>query len=305
MKIDGQNNFRLHNITVNTPVTDWTGDACINIINCTNTLCEDITFNGTYSQTDYYGYGFSCNNIWNSTFRRITSHCPWGVFGCNNTHDSLLEDSDVERFDTHCYGRNITIRNSILTGRGIPVSSIFGTILLEHTKLVKCYPYSIRADYNSYVDLDVVIRDCEMTGTTAWIFPMGRLDNIINERPELAEKRWPNVFIDGLSFEVPSGATAVYLFRPSTKNSYGKPLGNVSQVNIKGLQFKYPSDATQSVPFYISSRDANASKSIRYVFENLELRAPGTTAPVPVYINLHGPSDTQTVVGEGITVVSQ
>ena len=303
VKFDSQNNIKLTNITINTPQdNDWVGDACISITNCTNILCEDITINGTYSQTNYYGYGIACNGITNATFRRLHSACRWGVFGNNNTHNSVLEDSDTERYDTHCYGRNITVRNSTLTGRGIPVSSIFGTIRLEDSKLVRCYPYSIRADYNSYVDLDIVIKNCEMSGTSAWIFPMGRLDNLINERPELAKKRWPNVTIDGLKFSVPSGATAVYLFRPSTKNSYSENLGYISNISIKGLELIYPS-GLGTVPFYLSSQAAKTDSDLNVSFEGCKMASPAGTSPAKVYLNLKGPKDVHSASSSDIEFV--
>ena len=303
VKFESLNNIKLSNITINTPQdNDWVGDACISITSCTNILCEDITINGTYSQTDYYGYGISLNGITNATFRRLHSACRWGVFGSNNTHNSLLEDSDTERYDTHCYGRNITVRNSTLTGRGIPVSSIFGTIRLEDTKLVRCYPYQIRADYNSYVGLDVVIKNCEMSGTSAWIFPMGRLDALINDRPELAKKRWPNVTIDGLKFQVPSSATAVYLFRPTTKNTYPEKLGYISNISISGLELIYPSGKS-TVPFYLSSQAANTDSNLSVTFDGCKMASPSGSSPAKVYLNLKGPKDTHSTMSSDIEFV--
>ena len=303
VRMESLNNMKISNVTINTPdAGGMIGDAAIRVHNSTNLLMEDVTVNGSYSKTDTYGYGISLNGIWNSTYRRITSHTDWGVFGCNNMHDSVIEDCNIDRFDTHCYGRNITVRNSTVTGRGLPVSSVFGTILLEHNTYVSCYPYSIRADYFTYIPMDIVIKDCEMTAGGAWIFPMGRLDNVIAERPEREKKCWHNVTIDGFKVHVPKNATTMSLYRPSGSNTYGKPLGYLSKIDIKRLEFIYPSGAS-SVDFNLSSVNATLENSLDCKFDSCTLAAPGSSSPVRVTLNLKGPQDTHSVTDSDITIV--
>lgn len=289
-----QNNLKISKIFIQTPQdNDWYGDHAISITNSTNILCEDITFDGTYSQTDHYGYGLSCNSLWNATFRRISSHSRWGVFGCNNLHNSTLEDSDCERFDTHCYGKNITVRNSTITGRGIPVSSIYGTILVENCKFVNCYFYSTRTDYNSYVPFTMVIRDSEITPKSTSLMSMGRLNTVTNSRPELAKKNWPDVKIENLTINVPSGYTDMYLFT-SSANNLGKPLGNISEVSIDGLKFNYKSGA-RTVSFHISQYRIRTEGKFTLGLKGLKIAAPGTTGPANFYINVTGNPTTYSV----------
>ncbi|MBQ9548725.1 MAG: hypothetical protein IJV01_06180 [Bacteroidales bacterium] len=288
-RFDSQNNLRLSNITVVTPENGWTDDRCITISNSTNVLGEDITFEGTYSETDHSGYGFSLNALYNCTFRRLHSACQWGVFGSNNLQHSLLEDSDTERFDTHCYGRDITVRNSTLTGRGMPVSSIFGTILYEHSTINNTYFFSIRSDYNSYVDCDIILKDCTLNpASTNSIFQLGRLDNKINERPELARKRWPNVQIEGLTVNMRSGAKEFFLFRPTTAtNTYEEPLGHISKIDIKGLRFNYPQGAS-SAKFTFSRTAAQVENDLEVKLDGLEITAPGSAQPNEISVNVRG-----------------
>lgn len=282
-----QNNLKISKVFVQTPQdNDWYGDHAINILYSTNILCEDITFDGTYSQTNHYGYGLACNCLWNATFRRISSHSRWGVFGCNNLHDSTLEDSDCERFDTHCYGKNITVRNSTITGRGIPVASIYGTILIENCKFVDCYFYSTRPDYNSYVPFDLVIKDSEITPKSTALISMGRLNTVTNSRPELAKKCWPNVKIENLIVNVPSGYTKMYLFT-SQANNLKKPLGYISDVNISGMKFNYKS-GSPSLDFYISQYKIETEKGFTLGIKGLKLAAPGGVSPANLYINIEG-----------------
>ena len=307
VRIDAQNNIKISNVTVNTPdPAGLVGDAAIRIFNSTNLLMEDVTINGSYSKSDTYGYGISLNAIWHGTFRRITSNTAWGVFGCNNTHDSVIEDSNIDRYDTHCYGRNITMRRCNITNRGLPVASIYGTILLEDNVYNNCYPYSVRQDYNSYVPLDIIIRNCEITTPQSLIFQMGRLDNIINARPELEEKCWHNVTIDGLKMVVPDWQTDMYLFYPQktgTNNTYGQPLGHLSKIDIKNLEFVYPSGKTASVRFNLSGPAVTLKNNLACKFEDLKLSAPGDTAPVQIIANIKGPENSYEVKNSNVTIV--
>ena len=302
-RFDTENNLKLHNITINTPDPNGLiSDSAIYVINSTNLLMEDVTVNGSYSKTDEYGYGISLNAIWNGTFRRITSHTNWGVFGNNNNHDSLIENCDIDRYDIHCYGRNITIRNSKITGRGLSVSSVYGTILLEHNEYVNCHPYNIRSDYYCYVPMDLIIRDCEVTTTQPRLFGMGRLDTKDNERPELLKKNWNNLTIEGLKVHIPAGASEYYIYYPTTANNFGKPLGYLSSIDIKGLEFIYPSGAT-SVKVKLSSADVQMENNVDVKITDCKLAAPGSTDPVQFVLNIKGPQNTHTVVNSDVTIV--
>lgn len=294
MSISGQNNFHISNVTVKTPQNSgWNGDHTISINWCTNILCEDISFDGTYSLRDKYGYGISCNGVWNSVFRRMSSNCAWGVFGNNNTHDSVLEDSEVERFDTHCYGRNITVRRCTLLGRGVPVASIFGTILVEDCYLEKCHPYTCRDDYYTYVPFELVVRNCVMAPKYNHVFRMGKLNAKIHERPENVAKNWPNVLIENLTVKVPRDADKMILFQITNgKDEYGKPLEHMSSVRIDGMRFEYE-EGCKPVPLYLCRFPVKTKGCLNIDIRNLDLVGDSQSGgPAPeIVVNLHGESD--------------
>ena len=304
MRAEMQNNLHVSNIYIHTPHDDESyGDHCIAFTYCTNLVCENIEVDGTYSQPKKYGYGICCNPTWHATFRKIKSACPWGVFGNNNTHDSLIEDCDVERFDNHCYGRDITIRNSVLTGRGLPVSSIFGTILIENCLFEQCLPYSTRADYYSYVPFELIIRDSEVRPKAGTIIGMGRLDAKVNERPELAEKAWPNVTIENLTVRVPKNADNVCLFRPtSRKDDWGKPLKYLSRVSIKGLKLEFP-EHHKGADFSLSSLPVEVEGDFNCTIEGLETVCEGSARKPRVFLNIHGRTDNYKVEAPGAEIV--
>lgn len=284
----GQNNVLISNVTIQTPsYTGINGDTVIDVRYCTNVLCEDMVFNGLYCEEHASGYGLSFNVTWNTTFRRITSHNLWAAFGCNNMQDSFLEDSDVERFDIHCYGKNITIRNTTLTGKGLPCSSVYGTILCENVKFVDCYLYSMRADYNSYVPFDLVIRDCEYYPTTQnGLINIGRLDMNINARPELARKCWPNLDIDGLDvhFPVAPSLFSFYLF-PDSKR-YDQPIGYISSVKVRDMEYIYSANSTFRT--YVVTTPVDVENNFLLELDNVRFLPQGVSGNARVTMNIKG-----------------
>ena len=305
VRFEMQNNIKVSGVTVNTPLSELYGDSCVAFVFCTNILMEDIVMDGNYSDVDEYGYSISCNAVWNSTFRRIRSNCRWAVFGCNNTHDSVIENCDIERFDTHCYGRNITMRDTHLRCKGLPAASIFGTILLERCYFEDCYLHAIRQDYNAYVDFDLIVKDCEITPrNTAGLVSMGRLDALVNSRPELEIKRWPNVSIDGLKVNVPNGAASVPLFYIGS-NKADKPLGYISDISVKNLQFKYKSSSASTAAFKLCSVPVRvAADPFKFSFSGSSLKPSSTSAKANVYVNIHGVSDSISVNDTDVEVIT-
>lgn len=300
--ITGQNNLFLSNIKVKTPArTGIYGDEAIEIDHCTNVLCEDVTFDGLYNDVDESGYGFSCNNLWNATFRRITSHTLWAGFDCNNMQDSYLEDSDVERFDTHCYGKNITIKNSTLTGKGIPASSVFGRIYCEKVKFVDCFIYSMRTDYNAYVPFDIVLKDCEFSpkDQTA-LFHMGLIDRNANPRPELSKKNWPNVQIDKMTIHLPSKASTFSLLYVDSVESKSDPVGYITNVKLKDVTYDY-GGKTSLITTYLSNKPVSVANNVNIDLVNVNMSPEGSSASAKFVTNLSG-NVTWNVIGSNVNV---
>lgn len=143
IKIVGLNNVLLKNIVINTPESDLVSDRAISINNSTNITFEDVEINGTYSSTNKSGYGIFMNNVWNSNFIRLSARGKWGVFGTNNMNNVKIIDSDINRFDIHCYGRDVFCKNTIFRYLYNQFSSFYG--ILEFKKL------SIYKFYSSFV----------------------------------------------------------------------------------------------------------------------------------------------------------
>ena len=301
LSVRGINNLYLGNVRVETPSnTGIYSDTAIDIRHCTNLTCEDVTFDGLYCDAHETGYGLSINNTWNATFRRIHSHNLWAAFGCNNMQDSFLEDSDVERFDIHCYGRNITVRNSTLTGKGIPCSSIFGTVLCEHVTFSDCFTYSMRTEYNAFTPFDIVLKDCELiAGSQHALVNMGKVDAKINPRPELAKKHWPNLEVDGLTVRLIAGASTFSLYHLSDIQKYPDPLGHLSRIKVKDLKYIYKTGS--AVRTYVVYWPISVENPCKVEFDHVDLLPEGASGPARVTLNLNG-TVTSSVVDSNISI---
>lgn len=284
----GLNNLYLSNIRIETPSgTGINGDTAIDIRHCTNVICEDMTFDGLYCEAHESGYGLSINNTWNAVFRRIHSHNLWAAFGCNNMQDSFLEDSDVERFDIHCYGRNITVRNSTLTGKGLPCASIFGTILCENVTFNDCFAYSMRTEYNAFTPFDIVLKNCEFNAVSQHgLINMGLFNATINPRPELARKNLPNLEIDGLTVRLIAGASTFSLFRVSDVPQYPDPIGYISSIKVKDLNYVYKTNS--AVRTYVFYWPVTVEKPCRVEFDHVNFLPEGAAGPARVTLNMNG-----------------
>lgn len=151
LKVQGITNLKIENITIFTPENDSSGDRAIKISDCADVTLKDITLNGTYSKSNKYGYGISIDNAWNTHFVNVRGVALWGLLGNNNMSDTYLENCALNRFDIHCYGRNVSMKDCTFdggrTGWYCGGSSIYGVIRYDRCTFVNCTPF---ANGNSY-----------------------------------------------------------------------------------------------------------------------------------------------------------
>ena len=91
------------------------------------------------------------NDIYNSDF--------WGIIGSNYCKNLLFENCIFSRVDAHMGVYNATIRNCTLGHQGISVTG-FGTLLVENTAVNSRYFINLRADYGSFWQGKIIIRNC-------------------------------------------------------------------------------------------------------------------------------------------------
>lgn len=94
------------------------------------------------------------NDIYDSNY--------WGIFGSNYCKNLLYDSCSFSRFDAHMGVYNVTIRNCTLGHQGISVTG-FGTLLVENTSVKSNNFIGLRADYGSFWQGKIIIRNSQFT----------------------------------------------------------------------------------------------------------------------------------------------
>ena len=272
MNVMGVDGLTLDGVTIHTPENQGESDVAITIKECTNVTFKDVTIDGTYSRTDYSGYGVSLNNIWNFKVSRMVGHGNWGVFGTNNVNVASFEDSDINRFDIHCYGRDISFKNVTFRDKYNQFASVFGTISFESCKFIHFCPVLNGQSYNAYVGYDIVMNNCtfDICRGKNILIDQGRLDEKVNVRSELSSRSIPNVSIKNLKVIVPKDVPNVYLFFFRGGEKIDRELGYLSNVSISGVNFIYE-DGCAPANFHLSNISLPVAREIKSTLKDIDV----------------------------------
>ena len=116
------------------------------------------------SQGTYDLNATSCAHItWKncSQTNDIDDKTYWGVFTSNFCKDMSLEGCKFSRFDAHQSITNITLKNCTFGYQSVQLVG-FGTLLVENCELHGHRLISLRRDYGSTWDGDIILRNCTM-----------------------------------------------------------------------------------------------------------------------------------------------
>lgn len=230
-------NVELRNMSFYTPEIDGRyGDHIVSINNCTNVVFRNVNIQGSYSQRRKYGYGIAMNNVWNVKCYNLKGDAKWGIWGNNNVNSTYLKGCNLNRYDIHCYGRDIIMEDCYFHDGNLQLASVFGDVIYSRCTLFHYQPVYIRADYDSYVPFDLKLLDCEWFPTEKQnaIAYMARLDNKKNKRCELEKKCWPNIYINNL--KVYSGTmNKIYLYKVKGNVDYRNEVGYLSSIAINDI----------------------------------------------------------------------
>ncbi len=236
MNIAGADDVRFENVSIKTPKSSMTDDRGISIYDCTNVTMDNVRIEGTYSHTDHSGYGVFLNNVWNYTSTNMYGKANWGIFGNNNVNVARIEDSQINRFDIHCYGRDISFKNVRFFDLYNQYSSVYGFIRYDKCTFTNFVPVLNGGSYNAFVEHDVVMTDCvfNVTREKNYVFSFSRLNGAANERQELTQKRLPNVRIKNMVVNMTEETEDFFLIycRASGKKV---SLIELSNITIDGL----------------------------------------------------------------------
>ena len=229
LDLNEQANAYLHHIVVKTPPSTLADDRLLRIYNCYRATLDQVSILGTYSQSNRSGYGILMDNCRHTLVQHLYAHSAWGIFGTNNMHSTVIEESDFNRFDIHCYGRDVTLRHCRQQDGYNQYSSVYGTILYQGCTFSNFTPLLIEASYNAYPYFSFEMVDCDwhLTRQRHTLMLAGRLDNGNPARPELQEKCLPDIRLSGLSL------TAERRVRTLTLLHYN---GTIVPITIGGIR---------------------------------------------------------------------
>lgn len=261
--IIGYDNVTLENVSILTPNDGLTDDLAIKIEDCTNVHFDNILINGTYSRKDHSGYGASLNNVWNFRVHKMTGKGNWGVFGNNNINTAILEECELNRFDIHCYGRDVEFRDTKFFDMYNQFSSVFGFIRFYNCSFTHFIPVLYESSYNASVGHDVLFKDCTfyLDKANNYLIRAGTLTNETNTRRELSEKCWPNVTIQNMSVVVADDTKEMNIFQVSKEATFKKEVSYFSNLTIKGLIFSYL-NARPPIILNVSNKDIVTKKNV-------------------------------------------
>lgn len=305
-RLDHLNNLQISNVTILTPESNLVADEAISISNCTNVTLTDVTIRGSYSRTNYYGYGILMNNVWNSRFIRFTGHANWGIFGTNNLNTVDLQNCDLNRFDIHCYGRNVSFSNCTFSELYNQFSSVFGKVAFHKCRFTNFVPILIEPSYNAYTGFEVLFENCVFDAALGrnYLIQAGQFTDGPNSRPELSEKCWPNVTIKNLTVNVPDNVRQIILFKPRKSVPVQQEIGYLSKISVSGVKFN-PNTEGHSASLCLCSEKVQLVNRLSCSISSLNiLPVPDSkitqatkknSYPASLQINLKGKSDKDAV----------
>lgn len=213
--IDHQYNVEIENIEIKTPVDTLYADQAIIATNSCKIDFKNIRIDGTYSRPDAYGYGITMNNVYNVTFNRLYGHGNWGVFGNNNLNKIYLQDCDINRFDVHCYGKDITCSHCAFHDLYNQFSSMNGSVVFKDCEFYNFIPFQYETSFNAYTKFSLVFKQCSVYATNDknYLIDVRGLSGIeTGERTELREQKYPDLVVNGLTVYLENGNGPYYIY---------------------------------------------------------------------------------------------
>lgn len=242
VRIENQCNINISGITINTPEkTNISGDRAIYIVNCANVNLSDITINGTYSLSNAYGYGVSLNNTYNLRVNNMFARANWGVFGNNNINNTQLANCDINRFDIHCYGRDVSFVKCNFVDLYNQFSSIFGKIDFKDCTFTNFTPILLESSYNAYTAFDATFENCvfNFDDNHFSLIDFSGFGKDVNSRLELKAKCLPNVTIRNCHVYLSDGLKKWYVYNTKKTKGFDGKFDYISKVVTEGSDELY------------------------------------------------------------------
>ena len=265
IKIENQYNVELSKVNITTSYgSGLYADKAIEIANCVDVTLEGVTINGTYSLPKKYGYGVSMDNIYQLQVKNMFARANWGVFGDNNIHKAVLANCDINRFDIHCYGKDVSFENCNFVDLYNQFSSIYGEVVFNNCTFTEFTPVLIEGTYNALTAFDIVFENCtfNLDKNHKSIFTIYGFNKLENSRPELKEKCLPNITMLDCQVNMADDMKGWNIYNTDKINGYEGCFSYISKVLIKGL-----SSNVKVADMNVFSKHVNTSNEVRVAID--------------------------------------
>ena len=279
--VSGYDDVRFSNVSIYTPENRLNDDAAIRVYDCTNVTMSDVRVEGTYSLPDKSGYGYSLGNVWNYKAFRLYGKGNWGVFGNNNVNTAYMEDCDINRFDVHCYGRDLSFKNVRFFDIYNQMAGVYGTIRFDGCTFTDFAPLANGPSFNALVDYDLCFDNCVFNATKSmnYLMSITRLDDVVNPRKELSRKCLPNIYVKNLTVNLSKEVTSFMIFKIYNLKGKLPTLGYIKDIKLDGVTFNVP-EGGRFDKFYIGGTQLKTASAVNNTFSNIVVvrKGPATRA---------------------------
>lgn len=179
---------------------DLSHGVLFSFLDCANLNISNTSVYGTY---DNYGfaYGFHLQNCTNINIDNLTTiNKNWGVFGTQCLNNVKVSNSNINRFDIHCYGKDITINNCSFKHKYNSISGIFGNVVYNNCQFEYQVPLVYDNSYHVFSPFNLILNNCTfvLNNKDFCVFSMSSSDVTIYDRDEIKEFCLPNICINNL-----------------------------------------------------------------------------------------------------------
>lgn len=256
--------FSLDNISVSTYDTNnLSNDILLRFLNCAHISLDNIRIKDIYDN-EGYAYGINLENCSNVLINNINTYNKnWGIFGNNNLNSCRVSYSDINRFDLHCYGRDISFIGCSFKNLYNQFSGIYGNISFFNCRFINAIPVLYGGSYGTFTPHNLIITNCDINFIDdkpgLGIISLGKIEGIA-DRKELIDKHLPDIELSNVRVNY---SKDIYLINTSRTDIIFKKLGRIKIDNL------YTSSEIKNI--YVVNDAINISASTFFDISNVNL----------------------------------
>ena len=280
ISIEYCSNMEISNVTLNTfkgNNTPKNGDNAFIMKHCALFNITNMNINNVYSVSGS-GHGYELDTVYHIVYDNITGYDNnWGIFGANNVNDVAIYNSNINRFDVHCYGRDIKFYNCTFTGNKYnQFSGMYGIISFEDCIFGSQFlPYLQEGTYNAYTFHELIFKNCQFYANRG-LYLFG-FEKATNPRSELADKYLPSIRMENITYYSSNTFNLILVDSPLTPDGNFQGMMGLYDVTVDGLRI-----ASTRQNFNIANTPIAILNSVNMNFSNCNTTNMGSYKEVEV-----------------------